>query len=111
MGELQNSESTMMSITRENIVEKTAEGIVVVDAFAAWCGPCKLLMPVLEKLSTEHTIYKVDMENAEDRDYMRFNYNISSIPTLLFFKDGVVMKQTQGAIEEAEILEILESLK
>ena len=84
---------------------------VLVDFWAEWCGPCKMLSPTIEALALEYngkvSIGKVNVDhNAE----IATKYGIRSIPCLLFFKDGKVEKQIVGAIEKSEIASILDEL-
>lgn len=78
----------------ENIIDK---GIVLVDFFATWCGPCKMLSPILEELEIEYkdkmTILKVDVDEYSS---IATKYSIYSIPTLLLFKDGELVKKSVG---------------
>ncbi|HEX2718823.1 MAG TPA: thioredoxin [Gemmatimonadaceae bacterium] len=78
-------------------VEKSS-GLVVVDFWATWCGPCRMIAPSLDQLATEYAgkvkIAKVDVD-ANQQSAMRFN--VRSIPMLLFFKEGKVVDQIVGA--------------
>ena len=71
------------------------EGKVLVDFFATWCGPCRMLTPVLEEVSeqVDCEIIKVDVDNLPE---LAKRYNIFSIPTLLLFVDGELVKTTRG---------------
>ena len=82
-------------------------GTVLVDFWATWCGPCRMLAPILEELSGQHPelkIVKVDVD--ENRD-LALQYGIESIPTLLVFKNGQVVNKSVGAVPKAKILEML----
>ena len=76
--------------------EVIAEGKVLVDFFAVWCGPCKMIAPVLEEIADERDdiiIVKVDVDETPD---LARRYGIMSIPTLLLFKDGQLVSKTMG---------------
>ena len=87
----------MEIINTANFDEKIKEGLVLVDFFADWCGPCKMLAPVIEKLANEFAdklnVYKVNVD--DDPDLAR-KFGIVSIPSLFLFKDGEVINQTMG---------------
>lgn len=79
----------------EQFNEITKTGTVLVDFFATWCGPCRMLAPVLEELEEETnvTIVKVDVDQVSD---LARKYGIMSIPTLILFKDGQAVKKVVG---------------
>lgn len=80
---------------------------VLVDCYATWCGPCMMLAPIIEEVSgenTEYEFYKLDVDNAEE---ISMKYGIMSIPTLLVFNDGELVKKSVGLIEKEAILELL----
>ena len=87
----------------------TADGIVLVDFWAEWCGPCKQIAPILEEISAEHgeniTITKL---NVDDNPDLAMKYNVMSIPTLLVFKGGEVEKRLVGAKSKGALLQELE---
>jgi len=87
----------------ENEVIKS-EVPVVVDFFATWCGPCKLIAPILDQLSDEFgeaaKIVKVDVDQAKE---MAIEYNVKSVPTLIFFKNGEIVDKVVGALPKNEL--------
>jgi len=103
----------MRKINKEefNVLTKK-EGIVLIDFFANWCGPCKMLTPVLEqfaeKTAGEVEIYKVDVD---DNPELCGQFNISSIPTLLFFKNGNLIFKELGFRSLDYLTEILNKIR
>lgn len=96
-------------ITDAHFEVETQEGVVLVDFWAPWCGPCRMQTPILEQLAEELDedelrIYKMNVD--ENPDTAR-QFGIMSIPTLLFKKDGTVVKQVAGVHTKDQIKEIL----
>ena len=87
----------------ESVVEQNA-GLTVVDFWATWCAPCRMIAPVLEQLAEEYagkaTVAKLDVD-TNVRTASRFQ--VRSIPTLLFFKDGQVVDQVIGAVPKNQL--------
>jgi thioredoxin 1 len=90
--------------------EATKEGITIVDFYANWCGPCRMLSPVLEELEEENdniSIAKVDVDEARE---LAMQYKISAIPALLFFKDGELVSTEVGFMSKDDLLEVLKGI-
>lgn len=73
-----------------------AKGTVLVDFFATWCGPCKMLAPHLDELSAKNPDVKIVKIDVDEETPLAIKYGVASIPTLLLFKDGEKVKQTLG---------------
>lgn len=88
---------------------KSQNGVLLVDFFATWCGPCKMLSPVLEEVSNELegkvTIVKVDVDESPD---LAAAYGIMSVPTMIVFKDGEAVKMTAGFQAKPQIKQLIE---
>lgn len=90
----------------------TSETPIVVDFWAEWCGPCKMIAPILEELAEENAeTFKVGKVNVDDNRQTAMQYGVRSIPTLLVFKDGKVAGQIVGAMPKdalkKKILDVL----
>jgi len=87
------------------------QGLVMIDFWAAWCGPCRIVAPTVEELAKEYTgKIKVMKLNTDDNPDIASKYNIMGIPTLMFFKDGRKLDQTVGAVPKQQLKEKIESL-
>jgi thioredoxin 1 len=92
----------------EDFKEITKDGIVLVDFFATWCGPCKMLGPVLESMQEEAEIVKVDVDKHNE---LAREYKVMSVPTMIIFKDGKPAKQIIGFRAKEDLLEEINLLK
>jgi len=94
-----------------NFQEGVAKGIVLVDFWAPWCGPCKQMNPIIERIATKNPdliIAKVDIDESPQ---IATKFNILSIPTIIIFKDGEPKEQTVGVVSEKTILDKIARLK
>jgi thioredoxin 1 len=84
---------------------------VLIDFWAVWCGPCKMIAPHVDSIATDYSgRVKVLKVNIDEEREITERYNVMSIPTLLFFKDGKVVDQVVGAVPKKAISDRLESL-
>ncbi len=91
---------------KENILDIVSKGIWIVDFYADWCGPCKMMSSVLEEMNDVNVI-KV---NTDSNLELARSYGIMSIPTLIFYKDGNLVRKEIGFQSEEQIRKILDSL-
>lgn len=87
------------------------EGLVLVDYFATWCGPCKMLMPVLEQIATEKNDTKFIKVDIDEYREQAIKTGIRAVPTLVLYKDGKEVSRTSGYQPREKILEWLEEHK
>ena len=80
---------------------------VLVDFWASWCGPCRMVAPILEEIASERSDVKVCKINVDEEPELAGRYNVMSIPTLLVVKEGQVVNQTVGARPKSQILSLL----
>lgn len=84
---------------------------VVIDVFATWCGPCKMMMPIFDELAKEmESKYKLVKLNIDEERDIAIKYNISSIPTFLFIKDGNVVAKEMGYMGKDALKAKIEAL-
>ena len=104
---------SLIHVTSNNFEKalQAAPGVAVVDFFATWCGHCKMLAPTVEKMAELHPevhFYKVDID--EDMD-LATRFKVMSVPTLLYFRRGVVANKTNGDISASEKEQALDKAK
>ena len=100
---------SVMHITKENFNEEVLESSkpVLVDFFASWCGPCRMLAPTLEKIAAENPRVKVVKIDIDQQPELASEFRIMSVPTLLAFRNGEVVDSSLGVVPEKKILAML----
>lgn len=97
----------VVQIKESEFNEKIKGGKVLVDCFATWCGPCRMLSPVLDDISNEVTNYKFYKLDVDEAENISREYGIMSIPTLLIFDDGKLREKIVGLRSKNELIDIL----
>lgn len=87
------------------------QGLVVVDMYADWCGPCKMMAPVLDGLSNEYGDVKFCKINVDENPDIASNYGVQSIPNFVFIKDGKKVNQVVGARDADSFAELIDAAK
>ena len=93
------------NITKENFDKEVmqAEGTVLIDFWAAWCGPCRMIAPAVEKIAEERPDVKVCKVNIDDEQELAIKYGVMSIPTLMVVKNGEIVNTAVGLRPKEEI--------
>lgn len=99
----------IVEVNKDNFEEEVlkSDKKVLVDFWADWCGPCKMLSPVIDKLAEELEDVKVCKVNVDTEPTISIEYNIMSIPTLLVFENCVEVNRSVGLVSKEEVLELL----
>ncbi|MCI8308724.1 MAG: thioredoxin [Clostridia bacterium] len=85
--------------------------LVLIDFFATWCGPCKMLAPVISEISNKYSnTVKVCKVNVDENQDLALKYNISSVPTIIFLKNGEIVKISVGFYSKSELENIIDDL-
>ncbi|MDD6126873.1 MAG: thioredoxin [Veillonellaceae bacterium] len=98
-----------VEITAENFASEVenAQGKVLVDFWASWCGPCRMLSPIVDQVASEHTDVKVGKVNVDEQPKLAEKFQIMSIPTLLVFENGKLTNQSVGLVPKEQVEALL----
>ncbi len=96
-----------VTMTQENHNETVADGIVLIDFWAAWCGPCRTFAPVFERSSEKHSDVTFAKVDTEDQQELAGRYGVRSIPTLVIYRDGIPLFVQPGALPEAVLEDLV----
>ena len=98
-----------IELTAENFEQEVlnADKTVLVDFWASWCGPCKMLSPVIEEIADERSDIKVGKVNIDEYPELAQKYGVMSIPTVLVIKDGEEVNKSVGAVPQKALLDLI----
>lgn len=100
----------VITITKENFEEEVikSDKPVLLDFWAAWCGPCRMVSPIVEQIAEERADIKVGKINVDEQTELATAFRVMSIPTLVAVKDGKIVSQSVGVQPKADILALLD---
>ena len=103
----------MLQITKDNFKAEVEdhEGLVVIDLYADWCGPCRMLAPILASLEGEYTDVKFCKINVDDEPELAKSFNVSNIPMVAFVKDNTFADLSVGLVPKDKLKAMIESNK
>ncbi len=99
----------VITITNENFEAEVLHSTksVLLDFWASWCGPCRMVSPIVDEIAEERTDVKVGKVNVDEQPELASRFGVMSIPTLLVFEQGQLVRQAVGARPKAAILELI----
>lgn len=100
---------SVLTVTHDNFEQEVlkADKKVLLDFWASWCGPCRMVSPIVDEIADERDDIKVGKINVDEEPELAAAFGISSIPTLIVMENGKPVRQSVGAIPKASILEML----
>lgn len=100
---------SVLSITKDNFNLVTeSEKTVLLDFYADWCGPCRMVSPIVDQIAEENPQYLIGKINVDEQSELAMKFGVTSIPTLVVMKNGKVVNQSLGAKPKEQILALLD---
>src|SRR5919206_269143 len=100
-----------VTLTADNFVEKASNGIVLVDFWASWCGPCRTFAPIFERVSEQNPDIVFGKVDTEAELELSAEFDIRSIPTIMAIRDGIVVFAQPGALPESALRSLIEKVR
>ena len=98
---------SVIKVTKDNFEEIVGGKVVLLDFYADWCGPCRMVSPIVDEIANERADITVGKINVDDEPELAEAFGVVSIPTLVVMKDGKIANQSAGARPKAQILAML----
>jgi len=100
----------VLTVTKENFQAEVLESDkpVLLDFWASWCGPCRMVAPIVEEIAAENPHIKVGKVNVDEQGELAASFQVMSIPSLFVLKDGQVTNQAVGALPKEQLLALLD---
>ena len=100
----------IITITQENFETEVlkSEKTVLLDFWADWCGPCRMLSPIVDEIASEHPEIKIGKVNVDNEQELAMKFKVMSIPSLFVIKNGEIVKSSAGLIPKNQILSMLD---
>ena len=100
---------SVITVNKSNFEDiKSSEKTVLLDFFADWCNPCRMVSPIVDQIAEENPQYVVGKINVDEEPELAMMFGVSTIPTLVVMKDGIIVNQSVGAKPKHQILAMLE---
>jgi len=93
----------IVELDNENFDEEIKNGLVLVDFYASWCGPCKMMHPVINDIANNYSNLKIIKIDVDKHSEIARNYSVMSIPTIMLFKDGEIIEKNIGFISKEQL--------
>ena len=100
-----------IELTAANFEETIKKGVTVVDFWASWCGPCKMMAPILDETAEEYADVTFGKVNVDEQPALANAFRVNAIPTLVFFKDGQAVQQAVGLQQKAALKRMIDGVK
>lgn len=106
---IRRKEMAELNITLENFESEVlkSDKPVLVDFWASWCGPCRMLLPIIEEIASEEHDFKVGKINADEQPELVNQFKVRTIPTLMVFKNGEVVNKHTGVLPKEEVIRLV----